>query len=88
MTSEIQQQQLDTPAAPEAATGVTIRRKRHLVGRYGTRCQGLQHPIFAPVMSFFFGIHVYFAYTRWDSFSHYYLSFIPTAKRLSKRLLL
>jgi len=41
MTSEIQQQQqqLDTPMAPEAATGVTIRRKRHLVGRSGTRCQ-------------------------------------------------
>jgi hypothetical protein len=45
MTSEIQQQQLDTPVAPEAATGVTIRRTRHLVGRSGTRCQELQHPI-------------------------------------------
>jgi hypothetical protein len=69
MTSEIQQQQLDTPAAPEAATGVTIHRKRHLVGRCGTRCQGLQHPIFAPAMSFLFDIHLFYA--RWDSFSKY-----------------
>lgn len=46
MTSEIQQQQqLDTPVAPEAATGVTILRKRHLVSRSGTRCYELQHPI-------------------------------------------
>ena len=60
MTSEIQQQQLDTPAAPEAATGVTIRRKRHLVGRCGTRCQGLQHPIFAPVCSFLSGIELFY----------------------------
>jgi hypothetical protein len=65
MTSEIrqqqQQQQLDTPVAPEAATGVTIRRKRHLVGRSRTRCQELQHPILLlSVVNFFSESNCYF----------------------------
>jgi hypothetical protein len=55
MTSEIQQQQqqLDTPVAPEAATGVTIHRTRHLVGRSGTRCQELQHPNLLLLVTYF-----------------------------------